>query len=50
MTKKIIAYQGSVGANSNIACDLYYQDYDQKSYATFMIYFMLYKMVKLIAV
>ena len=35
MTKKIIAYQGSVGANSNIACDLYYQDYDQKSYATF---------------
>jgi prephenate dehydratase len=35
MTKKIIAYQGSVGANSNIACEKFYKNCEAKPYATF---------------
>lgn len=35
MSKKVIAYQGSAGANSNIACEKFYSDHEAKSYATF---------------
>lgn len=33
--EKIIAFQGSVGANSYLACDKFYSDYEAKSYPTF---------------
>jgi len=35
MTKKIIAYQGSEGANSNIACEKFYSDLEAKPFSTF---------------
>lgn len=35
MSKKIIAYQGSPGANSNLACEKFYNSCEAKSYATF---------------
>ncbi len=33
--KKIIAFQGAVGANSNLACSTYYPDFEAKAYPTF---------------
>lgn len=35
MVKKIIAYQGSKGANSHLACEKFYQDYEAKDFSTF---------------
>lgn len=35
MTKKIIAFQGSAGANSNLACTTFYPEYNSKSFLTF---------------
>ncbi len=35
MTKKIIAYQGTAGANSNLACTTYYPDYEAKAFDSF---------------
>ncbi len=35
MPQKIIAYQGSAGANSNIACEKFYPDHEAKAFATF---------------
>lgn len=35
MTKKIIAFQGSVGANSNLACSKFYPEFDTKSFSSF---------------
>jgi len=33
--KKIIAFQGAIGANSNLACSTYYPDFESKAYPTF---------------
>lgn len=33
--KKIIGFQGSIGANSNLACNKFYPDFEAKSFATF---------------
>lgn len=35
MTNKIIAFQGVAGANSNLACTKFYEDFETKSYPTF---------------
>lgn len=35
MTKKIIAFQGTAGANSNLACKKFYSDFDAKAFPTF---------------
>ncbi len=35
MKKKLIAFQGSVGANSNLACDKFYPEFEAKSFSTF---------------
>ncbi len=35
MTKKIIAYQGTAGANSNLACTKFYADFEAKAFPTF---------------
>lgn len=35
MVKKIIAFQGSIGANSNLACEKFYPQYESKAFATF---------------
>ncbi len=36
MNKKIIAFQGTVGANSNIACRNFYPDFEAKAFPTFL--------------
>ncbi len=33
--KKLIGFQGSIGANSNLACAKFYPDFETKSFATF---------------
>jgi prephenate dehydratase len=35
MTKKIIAFQGTFGANSNLACQKFYSDLEGKSFPSF---------------
>lgn len=35
MIKKLIAFQGSVGANSNLACNKFYPEFEAKSFSTF---------------
>lgn len=35
MVKKIIAFQGSIGANSNLACEKFYPEYEARAFATF---------------
>ncbi len=35
MKKKLIAFQGSVGANSNLACEKFYPEFEAKSFSTF---------------
>lgn len=35
MTKKIIGFQGTAGANSNLACTKFYPDLEAKAYPTF---------------
>ncbi|MBU6140538.1 MAG: prephenate dehydratase [Proteobacteria bacterium] len=35
MTKKIIAFQGTFGANSNLACQKFYGDFEAKDFPTF---------------
>jgi prephenate dehydratase len=35
MVKKIIAFQGSVGANSHLACKKFYPEYNTKAFASF---------------
>lgn len=35
MTSKIIAFQGVAGANSNLACNKFYPEFETKSFATF---------------
>ena len=35
MKEKLIAYQGTKGANSNLACGKFYPDYDAKAFSTF---------------
>jgi prephenate dehydratase len=35
MTKKSIAFQGSLGANSNLACNKFYPDFEVKAFSTF---------------
>lgn len=35
MTQKIIAFQGSAGANSNLACTKFYPEFNAKSFSTF---------------
>ena len=35
MTKKSIAFQGTFGANSNLACQKFYPDFEAKAFSTF---------------
>jgi len=35
MNKKLIAFQGSIGANSNLACDKFYPEFEAKAFSTF---------------
>jgi prephenate dehydratase len=35
MTRKLIAFQGTFGANSNLACQKFYPDFEAKAYANF---------------
>jgi len=35
MVKKIIAYQGTSGAHSSLACEKFYSDYEAKAFSTF---------------
>jgi len=35
MKEKLIAYQGTIGANSNLACGKFYADYESKAFSTF---------------
>ncbi len=35
MTKKTIAFQGSIGANSHLACQKFYPDFTAKNFSTF---------------
>jgi prephenate dehydratase len=35
MTKKIIAFQGAMGANSNLACTTFYPDFEAKAFDSF---------------
>lgn len=35
MTKKLIAFQGTFGANSNLACNKFYSEFEAKAFQTF---------------
>ena len=37
---KTIAFQGALGANSNLACQQYYPDYEARAYQSFADVFM----------